>query len=237
MSTPVRTYSRKKFATNIFLNQQADSQNSSQESFSSQENLLDDVLDPFSHRILFDEGPKLDVSDYREDSETTTTTTTTSGGSIFDNLDAAPAHKKRKTNYAQKLREEKRNQVINPKKLNKSDIIEQELQTSSTITRDETEFTSIKENLEYILTGFQFLDESDDKKRKISLTREIALITSNVTSLLKLSKQKPKIVGQLLRSTPSLFEKLIKVLNYCTSTSHKGNDVIVTASILVHFFL
>jgi hypothetical protein len=219
MGTPVRTYSRKKFATNIYLNQH-DSQNSSQESFSSQENLLDDVLDHFSHRSLFDEGPGLDVVDFSLDDSPATI----SGGSVFDNVDAVPVHKKRKANYAIKLREEKRNQAVNIKKLNKSDLIERELQTSTLTTRDETEFTSIKENLEYILTGFQFLDEDQEKKRKLSLSREIALISSNVTSLLKLTKQKPNIVGQLLRSTPSLLEKLLKILNYCTST-HKGNDV------------
>jgi hypothetical protein len=83
--------------------------------------------------------------------------------------------------------------------------------------QDEAEFNALRDDLEYILQGLGY-DNSDtpSKKRTVSATRLKNMQLSSLYNLAKLTKQKPQQVGQLLRSTPGLLQKLYVLLNQFT---------------------
>jgi hypothetical protein len=134
MSTPVRTYARKRFALSLLSSNTipcaldtGNSQESSQEAscYSSQETLLDDIYESSSHRTLLEED-EFSIPTPIEPSpiKSVITSIKKKKADVFDDFDALP---KRMPSIKKDLKR---------RKLEKSDIIEKVIYRTKMIVRD-----------------------------------------------------------------------------------------------------
>lgn len=128
MGTPVRTYSKRRFAASIYTNTSSDSP---EDCLSSQDSLIGDLLDPFSHRVLHDSQNSIGEEDELQYSETSSKTS-----DIFSDVDALPINRSKKT------------VVVKRRKVVKEDVVKNDFDViNASKDKDNYRFDNILDDL------------------------------------------------------------------------------------------